>query len=102
MIMFSVNSGMVEIQDSLGNLLMNKTLILRSYNETISCDSGLCEVVHGISMKIKKHCNDSEMLYFINGNVEIAMDSEVYNILGKENIYIKKERDLSLERKPHR
>lgn len=102
MIMFSVNSGMVEIQDSLGKLLMNKTLILRSYNETISCDSGLCEVVHGISMKIKKHCNDSEMLYFINGNVEIAMDSEVYNILGKENIYIKKERGLSLERKPHR
>jgi hypothetical protein len=102
MIMFSVNSGMVEIQDSLGKLLMNKTLILRSYNETISCDSGMCEVVHGISMKIKKHCNDSEMLYFINGNVEIAMDAEVYNILGKENIYIKKERDLSLERKPHR
>lgn len=102
MIMFSVNSGMVEIQDSLGNLLMNKTLILRSYNETISCDSGMCEVVHGISMKIKKHCNDSEMLYFINGNVEIAMDSEVYNILEKENIYIKKERDLFLERKPHR
>jgi hypothetical protein len=102
MIMFSVNSGMVEIQDSLGKLLMNKTLILRSYNETISCDSGMCEVVHGISMKIKKHCNDSEMLYFINGNVEIAMDSEVYNILGNENIYIKKERDLSLERKPHR
>ena len=102
MIMFSVNSGMVEIQDSLGKLLMNKTLILRSYNETISCDSGMCEVVHGISMKIKKHCNDNDMLYFINGNVEIAMDSEVYNILGKENIYIKKERDLSLERKPHR
>ena len=102
MIMFSVNSGMVEIQDSLGKLLMNKTLILRSYNENISCDSGMCEVVHGISMKIKKHCNDSEMLYFINGNVEIAMDSEVYNILGNENIYIKKERDLSLERKPHR
>ena len=102
MIMFSVNSGMVEIQDSLGKLLMNKTLILRSYNETISCDSGMCEVVHGISMKIKKHCNDSEMLYFIDGNVEKAMDSEVYNILGNENIYIKKERDLSLERKPHR
>ena len=102
MIVFNVNSGIVEIKDSLGQLLVNKTLVMRSYNETVSCDSGMCEVVHGISLKIKRHCDDPEMLYFMNGNVEIAMDPGIYDLLETENLSVDKERNLTIERKHHR
>jgi hypothetical protein len=99
MIVFNVNSGVIQIQDSVGKLLMNKTLIMRAYNETVSCDSGMCEVVHGISLKIKKRCNDPEMFYFMNGNIEIAMDSNIYDLLERENLSVGKERNLTVERK---
>ena len=102
MIVFNVNSGTIQIQDSLGKLLMNKILIMRAYNETVSCDSGLCEVVHGISVKIKRHCNDPEMLYFMNGNIEIAMDSSVYDLLGRENLSVDKGKNITVERKHRR
>jgi hypothetical protein len=99
MIVFNVNSGVIQIQDSVGKLLMNRILIMRAYTETVSCDSGMCEVVHGISLKVKRRCNDPEMLYFMNGNIEIAMDSNIYDLLERENLSVGKERNLTVERK---
>ena len=102
MIVFNVNSGMIQIQDSVGRLLMNRILIMRAYTETVACDSGMCEVVHGISLKINRRCNDPEMLYFMNGNIEIAMDSTVYDLLERENLSIEKGRDIAVERRRRR
>ncbi len=102
MIVFNVNSGVIQIQDSVGKLLMNRILIMRAYTETVSCDSGMCEVVHGISLKVKRRCNDPEMLYFMNGNIEIAMDSTVYDLLERENLSVEKGSDISVERKRRR
>jgi hypothetical protein len=101
MIDFNINSGKIEIQESLRSFLVNKKLIMRSHNETVSCDSGFCEVVHEISLKVKRHCNDPDMLFFINGDVEIAMDNYVFDLLSRENISIRKERNMVIDRKKH-
>ncbi len=101
MIDFNINSGKIEIQDTLRNLLARKTLVMQAHDETVSCDAGLCEVIHDISLKVKRHCNNPDMLFFINDDIEIALDNYVFDLLSRENISIKKGRNLIVERKKH-
>ncbi|WP_337860463.1 hypothetical protein [Ferroplasma sp.] len=101
MIDFYINSGKIGISESLKNMLTGKTLVMRGYDETVSCDAGLCEVVHDITVKVKRHCNDKNLLFFINGDVEIAMDSYIFDMLSVENITISKGKNLIVDRKKH-
>jgi hypothetical protein len=41
------------------------------------------------------------MLFFINDDIEIALDNYVFDLLSRENISIKKGRNLIVERKKH-
>jgi len=101
MIDFNINSGKIEIQENLKDILSNKILVLRAHNETVSCDGGLCETINDISLKIKRHCNDPGMFFFINDNIEIAMDEPIFDSLAYENIVIKKQKHLVIERIKH-
>ena len=101
MIDFNINSGKIEIQENLKDILSNKILVLRTNNETVSCDGGFCETISDISLKIKRHCNDPGMFFFINDDIEIAMDEPIFNSLSHENIVIKKQKHLVIERIKH-
>ncbi len=101
MIDFNINSGKIEIQDNLKDALAKKILVMHAHNETVSCDGGLCEVINEISLKIKRHCNEPDMFYFINGDIEIAMDEYIFDLLSHENIFIRKQKYLVVERIKH-
>ena len=101
MIDFNINSGKIQIQENLKDVLSKKILVMRDNQETVSCDGGLCETIHDISIKIKRHCNEPKMYYFINDDIEIAMDERIFDLLARENIFIKKEKYLVVERIKH-
>jgi hypothetical protein len=101
MIDFYINSGKIQISESLRDILTGKILVIRGHDETVSCDAGICEVVHDISLKVKRHCNDQDLFYFISGNIELAMDSYIFDMLSMDNITVSKGKDIIVERKRH-
>lgn len=94
---FDINSGKIEICDKLYNDIKNKTIVLRTYNETINCDSGICERINNIKIEIKDSYNNDSFLYFMKDNVIIAMDKKTYYLLNLENIIIKKGINIFVE-----
>jgi len=94
---FNINSGKIEICDKLYNDIKDKTIVLRTDNEIVNCDSGICERINNIKIEIKNNYNDDSFLYFIKNNVTIAMDEKTYYLLNLENIIIKKGINIFVE-----
>ncbi len=98
---FDINTGKIEICDKLYNDLKDKIIVLKSSNETINCDSGLCEKISNIDIKIMDKYNDNSMLYFMSNNITIAIDKNIFYLLNSENIAIKKGKSIFIEQEKH-
>ena len=98
---FNINTGKIEICDKLSSDLKYKIIVLKLNEETVNCDSGLCEKINNINIKIMDKYNDSSMLYFLNNNITIAIDSNIYYLLNSENIAIKKGKNIFIEQTNH-
>ncbi len=98
---FNINAGKIEICDKLSSDLKHKVIVLKSNRETVNCDSGLCERINNIDIEIMDKYNDNSMLYFLNNNITVAIDSNIYYLLYSADIAIKKGKNIFIEQINH-
>ncbi len=98
---FNINGGKLMLGDVLLHKVRDRFLIIRSEDETVNCDSGLCENVKSISTKVKTRCEAKDLLYYMNGDFQVAIDYNTYEALADEDITISYGKNVIIDQKKH-
>ncbi|MEM0140235.1 MAG: hypothetical protein QXZ44_06465 [Ferroplasma sp.] len=99
---FNINGGKIILKESLLQKLKHKIILIQSANEVINCDSGMCEVSNNIQVKLKKKCDMENILYYMNGDVEIAIDYHTYDSLNAEDLSLGYGRNIIIDQCKHK
>ncbi|WP_237265234.1 hypothetical protein [Thermoplasma sp. Kam2015] len=85
-----VGSGVLMIDDGLGETMRNRYLVLRTRMENGPCQDGMCQIIRQIDASLEDQVPDN-MLFFGDQQIRIAMDTQTYRSInkGRESLKIR-------------